>query len=206
MPSSEARPRPRKYRGNGGRFQLRTRRIPWTLRRSGGTGRRAGTQNPVGLRPVWVQVPPSALAEKSATHFSRGVGVHRFARTDSRRGTLCLMRVGVLTGGGDCPGLNAVIRAVARRSFSRGRDPGCWGSVRLAWARSGPGFSNRLVRARFLGCFPAAGRFRDFGRIPTSSKAGSTVSWPTSRRRASTRWSRSAARTRSASARGSTRA
>src|ERR671929_612368 len=29
------------------------------------------------------------------------------------------MRVGVLTGGGDCPGLNAVIRAVARRSFSR---------------------------------------------------------------------------------------
>ena len=29
------------------------------------------------------------------------------------------MRVGVLTGGGDCPGLNAVIRAVARRSFDR---------------------------------------------------------------------------------------
>src|SRR5919202_41187 len=29
------------------------------------------------------------------------------------------MRVGVLTGGGDCPGLNAVIRAVARRSFAR---------------------------------------------------------------------------------------
>ena len=31
-------------------------------------------------------------------------------------------RVGVLTGGGDCPGLNAVIRAVARRSFGRGYD------------------------------------------------------------------------------------
>ena len=29
-------------------------------------------------------------------------------------------RVGVLNGGGDCPGLNAVIRAVARRSFDRG--------------------------------------------------------------------------------------
>src|SRR5437870_540191 len=28
--------------------------------------------------------------------------------------------VGILTGGGDCPGLNAVIRAVARRSFARG--------------------------------------------------------------------------------------
>ncbi|HEV3287809.1 MAG TPA: 6-phosphofructokinase, partial [Streptosporangiaceae bacterium] len=25
------------------------------------------------------------------------------------------MRVGVLTGGGDCPGLNAVIRALVRR-------------------------------------------------------------------------------------------
>ena len=32
------------------------------------------------------------------------------------------MRVGVLTGGGDCPGLNAVIRAVARRSFARGHE------------------------------------------------------------------------------------
>jgi phosphofructokinase-like protein len=29
-------------------------------------------------------------------------------------------RVGVLTGGGDCPGLNAVIRAVTRRSLTRG--------------------------------------------------------------------------------------
>src|SRR5437899_11753020 len=32
------------------------------------------------------------------------------------------MRVGVLTAGGDCPGLNAVIRAVARRCFSRGHE------------------------------------------------------------------------------------
>jgi ATP-dependent phosphofructokinase / diphosphate-dependent phosphofructokinase len=32
------------------------------------------------------------------------------------------MRIGMLTGGGDCPGLNAVIRAVARRSFSRGNE------------------------------------------------------------------------------------
>ena len=32
------------------------------------------------------------------------------------------MRVGVLTGGGDCPGLNAVIRAVSRRCFSRGHE------------------------------------------------------------------------------------
>ena len=32
------------------------------------------------------------------------------------------MKVGVLTGGGDCPGLNAVIRAVARRSAERGHE------------------------------------------------------------------------------------
>ena len=32
------------------------------------------------------------------------------------------MRIGVLTGGGDCPGLNAVIRAVARRSWARSHE------------------------------------------------------------------------------------
>jgi ATP-dependent phosphofructokinase / diphosphate-dependent phosphofructokinase len=32
------------------------------------------------------------------------------------------VKVSVLTGGGDCPGLNAVIRAVARRSFARGHE------------------------------------------------------------------------------------
>jgi 6-phosphofructokinase 1 len=32
------------------------------------------------------------------------------------------VKVGVLTGGGDCPGLNAVIRAVARRSYARGHE------------------------------------------------------------------------------------
>src|SRR5213076_2268522 len=28
---------------------------------------------------------------------------------------VCAMRIGMLTGGGDCPGLNAVIRAVVRK-------------------------------------------------------------------------------------------
>ena len=32
------------------------------------------------------------------------------------------MRIGVLTGGGDCPGLNAVIRAVVRSSLKLGYD------------------------------------------------------------------------------------
>ena len=33
--------------------------------------------------------------------------------------SLVARRIGILTGGGDCPGLNAVIRAVGRRSFQR---------------------------------------------------------------------------------------
>jgi phosphofructokinase-like protein len=33
------------------------------------------------------------------------------------------MRVGILTGGGDCPGLNAVIRAAARRLLRHGHEP-----------------------------------------------------------------------------------
>src|SRR5213079_2959987 len=34
---------------------------------------------------------------------------------DYRCDTLVAMRIGMLTGGGDCPGLNAVIRAVVRK-------------------------------------------------------------------------------------------
>jgi ATP-dependent phosphofructokinase / diphosphate-dependent phosphofructokinase len=34
----------------------------------------------------------------------------------------CRVRVGILTGGGDCPGLNAVIRAVARRALDADHD------------------------------------------------------------------------------------
>src|SRR5438128_3263952 len=61
-------------------------------------------------------------------------------------------RVGILTGGGDCPGLNAVIRAVARRSFERGwevigvRD-GWHGLVAAKTAELGPReISGRLPR------------------------------------------------------------
>ena len=57
---------------------------------------------------------------------------------------LVAKRVGILTGGGDCPGLNAVIRAVAKRSFERGwevlgvRD-GWQGLVAAKTAPLGPG-------------------------------------------------------------------
>src|ERR671915_1072032 len=52
-------------------------------------------------------------------------------------------RVGVLTGGGDCPGLNAVIRAVTRRSLDRGYEvlgvrPGWRGLVEGRYEPLGP--------------------------------------------------------------------
>src|SRR5687767_1627971 len=40
------------------------------------------------------------------------------------------VRIGILTGGGDCPGLNAVIRAVARRSLDRGHEVA---GIRAGW-------------------------------------------------------------------------
>ena len=41
------------------------------------------------------------------------------------------MRIGVLTGGGDAPGLNAAIRAVARRAFQLGHQVS---GVQNGWA------------------------------------------------------------------------
>jgi ATP-dependent phosphofructokinase / diphosphate-dependent phosphofructokinase len=57
--------------------------------------------------------PGSSLLSRLHQGCSRG----SVARV-TRKARLCLMRVGVLTGGGDCPGLNAVIRAVVRRGIS----------------------------------------------------------------------------------------
>src|SRR2546421_8386205 len=53
------------------------------------------------------------------------------------------MRIGVLTGGGDCPGLNAVIRAVARRAWANGHEvvgvrEGWRGMVEHLFAPLGP--------------------------------------------------------------------
>src|SRR6266478_1441403 len=44
----------------------------------------------------------------------------RPAASRGRRTTLGVVRIGVLTGGGDAPGLNAAIRGVARRAFQLG--------------------------------------------------------------------------------------
>ena len=46
------------------------------------------------------------------------------------------MRVGVLTGGGDCPGLNAVIRAVVRKGVAGVRLSSSWATARAGAAPS----------------------------------------------------------------------
>ena len=113
------------------------------------------------------------------------------------------MRVGVLTGGGDCPGLNAVIRALVRRgrrstgTSSPGSATGGGGRWRATPSRS--------TCRRCGGSCRAAGRYsapRAPTRWPTAppraggpASTGSRTTWPAS---AWTRWWRSAARTRSA--------
>jgi phosphofructokinase-like protein len=64
------------------------------------------------------------------------------------------MRIGILTGGGDCPGLNAVIRAVARRSFDRGHE---MVGVREGWKGLTDGLFAPLGRREISGILPRGG-------------------------------------------------
>src|SRR6266540_6887707 len=64
------------------------------------------------------------------------------------------MRVGMLTGGGDCPGLNAVIRAVARRSFARDYDVV---GVREGWRGLVEGLFEPLGQREISGILPRGG-------------------------------------------------
>jgi 6-phosphofructokinase 1 len=64
------------------------------------------------------------------------------------------VKVGVLTGGGDCPGLNAVIRAVARRSFERGHE---MVGVREGWLGLVEGKFEPLGSREVSGLLPRGG-------------------------------------------------
>jgi ATP-dependent phosphofructokinase / diphosphate-dependent phosphofructokinase len=64
------------------------------------------------------------------------------------------LRVGVLTGGGDCPGLNAVIRAVVRRGLFEGHE--LIGFMR-GWAGVLAGESRQLTRESTAGILPRGG-------------------------------------------------
>src|SRR5690349_641460 len=64
------------------------------------------------------------------------------------------MRVGILTGGGDCPGLNAVIRAVARRSQVRGDEVL---GIRSGWRGLVDGVFEALGPREISGLLPRGG-------------------------------------------------
>jgi ATP-dependent phosphofructokinase / diphosphate-dependent phosphofructokinase len=63
-------------------------------------------------------------------------------------------RVGILTGGGDCPGLNAVIRAVTRRALDRGWEIA---AVREGWRGLVEGIVEPLERRDVSGILPRGG-------------------------------------------------
>jgi 6-phosphofructokinase 1 len=64
------------------------------------------------------------------------------------------MRIGILTGGGDCPGLNAVIRAVARRSWTNGHE---MVGVREGWRGLVEGKIEHLGPEKISGILPRGG-------------------------------------------------
>src|SRR5919197_2254761 len=74
------------------------------------------------------------------------------------------LNVGVLTGGGDCPGLNAVIRAVARRSFARGHDVV---GVRAGWRGLVDGTFEQLGPREVSGLLPRGGTVLGTSRTNT---------------------------------------
>jgi ATP-dependent phosphofructokinase / diphosphate-dependent phosphofructokinase len=63
-------------------------------------------------------------------------------------------KIGILTGGGDCPGLNAVIRAVTRRSLDRGADVI---GVREGWLGLVEGLFQPLGYREISGILPRGG-------------------------------------------------
>jgi 6-phosphofructokinase 1 len=65
------------------------------------------------------------------------------------------VRVGILTGGGDCPGLNAVIRAIVRRGLQLGDHE--FVGIRYGWAGAIEGNTVDLTLERTSGILPRGG-------------------------------------------------
>jgi 6-phosphofructokinase 1 len=79
-------------------------------------------------------------------------------------------RIGILTGGGDCPGLNAVIRAVARRSLDRGYEVV---GVREGWRGMVEGLFRPLDYRGISGLLPRGGTILGTSRTnPYKSEDG----------------------------------
>ena len=108
-----------------------------------------------------------------------------------------MARIGLLTGGGDCPGLNAVIRAVVRRGLLDERHS--FVGFRRGWAGVLENDAVELTRESTAGILPAAERSSPArAQIPTPTAATERLPRVAHCKRAAlTRSSRSAATTRS---------
>src|SRR5215472_8915633 len=80
------------------------------------------------------------------------------------------MRVGVLTGGGDCPGLNAVIRAVVRKGVQEyGLE---FVAFRGGWLGTLAGITMSLVVQAVRGILPRGGTILGSSRTNTLKSGG----------------------------------
>ena len=82
------------------------------------------------------------------------------------------MRVGLLTGGGDCPGLNAVIRGVVRRGAQLGDHE--FVGFRNGWAGAIAGSVTELTPQSTAGILPRG------GTQPADKPAGEAATEPAS--------------------------
>jgi phosphofructokinase-like protein len=80
------------------------------------------------------------------------------------------VQIGILTGGGDCPGLNAVIRSAARRSFARGHEVV---GIREGWRGLVEGLYQPLNPSAISGILPRGGTILGTSRTnPFKSEDG----------------------------------
>ena len=95
------------------------------------------------------------------------------------------MRIGMLTGGGDCPGLNAVIRAVVRKGIDGYGDEVV--GFRDGWRGVLEDLHGELTIESTRGILPGAGRSSGApARTPTSATTACSGSATRSRSSAST--------------------
>src|SRR5256886_2171990 len=95
----------------------------------------------------------------------------RAAADRGRRTTLGVVRIGVLTGGGDAPGLNGAIRGAARRAFQQGFQVT---GIKNGWAGVlGAGDMEDLTSASVRGILPLGGTILGTSRTnPLKEKGG----------------------------------
>lgn len=80
------------------------------------------------------------------------------------------MKIGILTGGGDAPGLNAAIRAVGRRALLRGDT---LVGIRNGWAGLvGDGDTNSMGRPKFSGILQLGGTVLGSSRVNPMKREG----------------------------------